>query len=85
VLDFPANTKAQRAWFRLLFEKANAKHELHFVDAPDNLCKSQLNYRSEDLPPGTHWTTDAEFDAITAYFQPPSKDEEFDVIHHKLA
>jgi predicted kinase len=85
VLDFPANTKAQRTWFRLLFEAANAEHELHFVDAPDNLCKRQLKDRSKDLPPGTPWTTDAEFDAITAYFQPPSNDEEFNVVHHKRA
>src|SRR6266545_3708000 len=32
VLDFPGNTKAQRAWFRELFESADAEHELHFVD-----------------------------------------------------
>jgi predicted kinase len=85
VLDFPANTKAQRAWFRLLFETANAEHELHFIDAPDSLCKRQLKYRSKDLPSGTSWTTDEEFDAITAYFQPPSNDEEFNIIHYKRA
>jgi predicted kinase len=28
VLDFPGNTKAQRAWFRELIERANVKHEL---------------------------------------------------------
>jgi predicted kinase len=83
VLDFPANTKTQRAWFRFLFEAANVEHELHFVDTPENLCKRQLKNRSKDLPPGTPWTTDAEFDAISAYFQPPSNDEEFNVIHYK--
>ena len=83
VLDFPANAKAQRAWFRLLFETADVKHELHFVDAPDGLCKRQLKSRSEHLPPGTPWTTEAEFDAIAAYFQPPSTDEAFNVIHHR--
>lgn len=83
VLDFPANTKAQRAWFRQLFESANAEHELHFIDASDALCKRQLKDRSKDLPPGTGWTTDAEFDAITAYFQPPSNDEGFNMIHYK--
>src|SRR5882757_2098339 len=31
VLDFPGNTKAQRAWFRELFERANVDHELHLV------------------------------------------------------
>jgi predicted kinase len=83
VLDFPGNTKAQRAWFRQLFEGANAEHELHFVDASDALCKRQLKNRSKGLPHGTAWTTDAEFEAITVYFQPPSEDEGFNVVHHE--
>ena len=85
VLDFPANTEAQRAWFRELFERANADHELHFVNASDALCKSQLKERTKDLPAGTPWTTDAEFDAVTAYFQPPSEDEKFNVVRHERA
>ena len=83
VLDFPANTKNQRAWFRELFDRANVSHELHFVDASDALCKRQLRERSKDLPPGSRWTTDAEFAAITTYFQPPSEDEQFNVIRHE--
>jgi predicted kinase len=85
VLDFPGNTKAQRAWFRGIFERANVAHELHFVDASDALCKSQLRDRSKSLPPGAAWTTDAEFEAITVYFQPPSDDEQFNVIRHERA
>ena len=82
VLDFPGNTRAQRAWFRELFERAHVQHELHFIDAPDELCKRQLKDRSKHLPAGTPWTTDAEFDAITLYFQPPSDDEAFNVVRH---
>jgi predicted kinase len=85
VLDFPANTKTQRAWFREIFEQANVEHELHFVDAPDSLCKSQLKSRSKHLPPGSPWTTEAEFEAITAFFQPPSEDEKFNVVRHERA
>ena len=85
VLDFPGNTRAQRAWFRDLFERANAKHELHFVDASDALCKSQLKERSKHLPAGTPWTTEAEFEAITAHFQPPSEDERFRIVRHERA
>lgn len=85
VLDFPGNTRAQRAWFRELFERADAEHELHFVDASDALCKRQLRERSKDLPAGAPWTTDAEFQAITVYFQPPSEDEGFNVVHHGRA
>lgn len=83
VLDFPGNTRTQRAWFRALFESVNAEHELHYVDVTDALCKQQLRQRSQDLPEGSAFTSDAEFDAITAYFQVPADDENFNVIHHR--
>ncbi len=85
VLDFPGNTRTQRAWFRQLFERANADHELHFIDVSDTLCKQQLKSRTQNLPPGSAWATDAEFDAVTAYFQPPSEDEGFKVVYHTRA
>ena len=83
VLDFPGNTTKQRAWFREMFEAAGVEHELHYVVASDDLCKRQLNVRSKDLPAGSAWTSDAEFDAITAYFQPPAADEHFNIIRHE--
>ena len=83
VLDFPGNTKLQRAWFRELIERANVEHELHFVDASDALCKSQLRERSTGLPAGTPWTRDADFEAITAHFQPPTEAENFNVVRHE--
>lgn len=82
VLDFPGNTRSQRAWFRELFEQAGVAHELHFIDAPDALCKRQLKERSKHLPAGTPWTSEAEFDMIMAHFLPPAEDERFNVIHH---
>jgi predicted kinase len=85
VLDFPGNTKAQRAWFRELIERANVEHELHFIDASDALCKSQLRGRSKALPAGSPWTTDADFEAISAYFQAPSEEEKFNVVRHERA
>ncbi len=83
VLDFPGNTRTQRAWFRKLFERANADHELHYVDVTDELCKHQLRERSQELAEGSAFTSDAEFDAITKYFQAPSDDENFNVIRHQ--
>ena len=82
VLDFPGNTRSQRAWFRELFEQAGVEHELHVIDAPDALCKRQLKERSKHLPAGTPWTSEAEFDMIMAHFLPPAEDERFNVIHH---
>jgi predicted kinase len=83
VLDFPGNTKTQRAWFRQLIEGTNVEHELHFVDTSDTLCKAQLRDRSKGSPAGTPWTTDADFDAMNVYFHPPSDDEKFNVVRHE--
>ena len=85
VLDFPGNTRTQRAWFREMFERANADHELHFIDVPDELCKAQLKERSRDLAEGAPWTSDAEFEAVTKFFQPPTAAEGFNVIRHERA
>jgi predicted kinase len=82
-LDFPANTVRQRAWFRELINRTHADHELHFLDVPDDICKRQLRERSASLPDGARWTTEAEFDAITAYFRTPTEDEGFHVIRHE--
>lgn len=85
VLDFPANTKGQRAWFRQLLDVSHAAHELHLIVASDELCKRQLQQRSAQrrLPPGTKWTTAADFDEVTAYFDPPSAEEGFHVVRHE--
>lgn len=82
VLDFPGNTRQQRAWFRELVDGSGIPHELHFIDASDALCKRQLKQRSAHLPPGSAWTTDADFDAITAYFEPPAGDEGLTIVRH---
>jgi predicted kinase len=83
VLDFPGNTHIQRAWFRELIDRTRADHELHFIDVPDALCKAQLRERSRDLPGGAAWTTDADFDAITRFFEPPSPEEGFNIVRHE--
>lgn len=83
VLDFPANTQNQRQWFRQLIENTSANHELHFIDATNDLCKQQLKKRSQDKPDGTAFTSEAEFEAITQYFQAPKDTERFNIIRHE--
>jgi len=82
VLDFPGNTRNQRRWFRELIDRAQSGHQLHYLDVPDEVCKAQLRERSASLPQGAPFTSDAEFDAITTYFEPPSTDEGFDIVVH---
>ncbi|MEO8677887.1 MAG: ATP-binding protein [Vicinamibacterales bacterium] len=82
VLDFPANTRTQRAWFRGIIDAAGVEYELHLLDTPDDICKAQLKARSAHLPPGTKWTTEADFELIASHFQRPAEDEGFTVIVH---
>ena len=82
VLDFPANTRNQRAWFRGILDATGADHELHYLDTPVAICKAQLKARSAHLPPGTKWTTDEDFALIASHFRPPEHDEAFNVVIH---
>ena len=84
VLDFPANTRNQRGWFRGIIDSAGVGHELHFVDTPDAVCKAQLKARSAHLPAGTKWTTEEDFALVSSHFVPPAADEGFNVVVHRV-
>ena len=81
VLDFPANTVKLRHWMRAIFEAADAGHALHILDVPDAVCKARLRRRNED---GNHHfaPSEADYDRITSYFEPPSADEGFEITVH---
>ncbi|WP_456292121.1 AAA family ATPase [Pseudomonas sp. AK106] len=82
VLDFPANTPADRHWLRDLADTAQASHSLHFLDVDDETCRARLHLRNER---GEHdfAATDAEFDLITSYFQAPDNEEGLNVVIHQ--
>jgi predicted kinase len=82
VMDFPGNTRNQRAWFRSIIDQAGVEHQLHFVDTPDDICKAQLKARSAHLPPGTKWTTEEDFELISSHFRAPEHDEAFTIVRH---
>lgn len=84
VLDFPGNTLGQRTWFRELLVASQVDHELHFVDAPDHLCKSQLKERNLNES-GDPLQDEATFEALAAYFVPPTLEEGFTVVRHVRA
>ena len=81
VLDFPANTKANRAWMMSLIKASSADHRLHYLDVPDALCKSRLHARNQG---GEHAfaATDEQFALITRYFDPPQEEEGFNLVRH---
>jgi predicted kinase len=84
VLDFPANTVANRAWMRGMFERAGTKHQLHFLDVPDAVCKARLHARNRagghDFAP-----SDEQFAVITSYFVPPGDEEGFNIVRYPIS
>lgn len=82
VLDFPANTLASRAWMRTIFGQAEAAHQLHWLDVPDDVCKARLHQRNAE---GNHEFTvsDEMFDLFTSHFAPPTPEEGFDLVIHR--
>lgn len=83
VLDFPANTVANRKWMRGIIQTSNADHKLHYLDVPDEVCKERLHKRNAD---GDHAfaVTDEEFKQISKHFVAPLPEEGFDIVLHRF-
>lgn len=79
VLDFPANTVAQRAWLKSIFSEIEAPHELIFIDMPDSICLQQISKRREEQPQRAATDTEQMFYQVTKYFTAPTQDEGFNV------
>jgi predicted kinase len=79
VLDFPANTKVTRAWFRTVFEKAGSAHILHFVDTANEECIQRIEKRNLERPEGSHHLSVDDFLHITSFFEAPDALEAFTV------
>ena len=82
VLDFPANTIASRKWMREIIEAANAKHQLHYLNVPDEICKERLRKRNR-IGDHAFAATDEQFIQISKHFVAPSSEEGFNIILHQ--
>ena len=45
LMDFPANTKKQRQWFKDIFSEHNISHKLVYIEADDQLCLKHIEQR----------------------------------------
>ena len=79
VMDFQANTKRRRSWFRSMFEEAKAEHVMHFLETPDSLCLERIAKRNAEMPEGASKLTEADYWYVTSYFEPPDESEGFHV------
>jgi predicted kinase len=81
VLDFPANTRGQRRWFREIIEATGVAHVLHVLDVSDEVCLARLRARNT-LGDHPFVVTDALFHEMTGYFTEPEVDEGFTILRH---
>lgn len=79
VLDFPANNRASRAWFRSVVDEAGVPHVLHYVERTDAACLQQIGQRNAERPEGSHHLTPEQFAQISSFFEPPEDEEGFHV------
>ncbi|MGY4493768.1 AAA family ATPase [Pseudomonas sp. TE3610] len=81
VLDFPANTPANRDWMRSLFQAAGVDHVMHVLNVPDEVCKARLRARNAA---GEHAfaASDEQFELISRYFSTPTAQEGFNLSTH---
>lgn len=80
VMDFPANTKKQRQWFRKLIDESAAAHQLVFIDRDNDTCLKQLDKRRHEEPNRNNTDTPDMFALVTSFFESPSPAENFDVL-----
>jgi predicted kinase len=86
VLDFPANTVKDRVWIRSLFEAADAAHELHVLEPPDEVCKARLRTRNETKPEGIYYgfVPEETLELVMRLLAPPTEAEGFNIISHRF-
>jgi predicted kinase len=77
VMDFPANTRNQRTWFKDIFFNQGIPHRLIYLDVDDQTCLEQIVQRRKINPERALFDTEEVFHHVTSFFQPPSADEEF--------
>ncbi|MFM2602097.1 AAA family ATPase [Vibrio diabolicus] len=80
VMDFPANTIKQRAWFVSLCVEVGSEHELWYLDLTDEQCFSQVAKRRVEQPERAMFDTEAVFHHVSQYFEAPAASEKLSLV-----
>ena len=80
VLDFPGNTRKQRAWFKDIYSQRGIPHELHYLSVDDEVCLKRLKQRQKEQPERAQFDTEEVFRLVTGYFEPPDEAEDFNLM-----
>lgn len=80
VMDFPANTARQRAWFVSLCAEIGCAHRLFFLDLTDEQCLARLATRRKEQPERAAFDNEAVFKRVTRLFERPGEDENLNIV-----
>ena len=80
VMDFPANTQSQRAWFLSLASEVDAEHELIYLQLSNEHCLKQIAKRRAEQPERAAFDTEEVFHRVTQYFEKPSENEGLNIV-----
>ena len=80
VLDYPAVTKATRAWMKSIADAAGARAVLHWLDVPDEVCLERLRRRNAEGIHDFAGVSEESFHLLTSYFQPPEPEEGLEIV-----
>ena len=69
MLDFPANTIRQRAWFKCLYEDSRAEGKLPYLKVSDAICLERLRKRRAEQPDRQQFDNEQFFQQVTQYFR----------------
>lgn len=81
VLDFAANSVAQRRWMREIIQHGGVEHQMHVLEPPNDLCLERLKARNAE---GTHQfnASEEQFHHFAKHFAVPTEDEGFNVVRY---
>lgn len=79
VMDFPANTIAQRNWLSSISSEIEAANELIYIDLSNELCLKQIEKRRTQQAERAATDTAEMFEQVTKYFVAPSAAEGFNI------
>ena len=83
VMDFPANTAYQRAWFKQLCSEIECEHEMIFLDLSNEQCLSQIAKRRNEQPERARFDNEETLSYVTAFFELPLESEALNIILKK--
>lgn len=83
VMDFPANTAKQRAWFKELCAEIDIQYEMIFLDISDEQCLQHIAKRNTEQPERAAFDNETVFYQVSRFFEPPLVEEALNIISDK--